>query len=269
MVAVGFGGGCGGGKAPAAIGVKAHRGASAEAPENTVAAVALAWRQGAGAVEIDVRLSADRIPVVMHDESTARTGGRDRPVADQTLAELRELDVGSWKGAAFAGERIPTLAEVIGAVPEGATLFVEIKVGIADLDPILAVIGETRCRGAVVIESGHLEVLHAVRARGPSPPVHWTVFARRGAAGAYLRHPPEVVSRATAAGFAGLALDVRGFDRRVIRAARKAGLEVGVWTVDDPALLSELRGLGLQWVETNRPAAMAARLRPESTVNSR
>lgn len=252
---------CGGNKPAATIGVKAHRGASARAPENTLAAVELAYREGAGAVEIDVRLSADRVPVVMHDATTARTGGRDRPVAEQTLAELRELDVGAWKGAAFAGERIPTLAEVIGAVPPGRTLFVEVKVEVGELAPILEVIGATPCRGEVAVESGHLEVLEAIRARGPTPPVHWTVFARRDRARGYLRHPRSIVERARRAGFTGLALDVRGFDREVVRSARAAGLEVGVWTLDDPRLLGELRGLGLRWIETNRPAAMAAALR--------
>jgi glycerophosphoryl diester phosphodiesterase len=245
------------GKKPAPVGIKAHRGASAEAPENTLAAARLAWRQGAGAVEIDVRLSADRVPVVIHDETTARTGGRDRPVAAQSFAELRELDVGAWKAAAFAGERIPTLAEVIAAVPAGRTLFVEIKVGVADLAPILAVIGETPCRGQVAIESSRLEVLRAVRARGPTPPVHWTVHARRDQRG-YLPHPASIVDTAVAERFAGLALDARGLDRRVIAKARSARLVVGLWTVDAPDVVGELRAMGLDWIETNRVREMVA-----------
>lgn len=250
--------GCGGSKPPP-IGVKAHRGASAEAPENTVAAAELAWRQGAGAVEVDARLSADRVPVIMHDETTARTGGRDRPVAGQTLAELRELDVGGWKDPRFGGERVPTLAELIATVPAGRTLFVEIKVGAADVEPILDVIAKTPCRGAVAIESGYLEVLDAVRARGAAaPPVHWTVFARRDRQRGYLPHPASIIETAKQKGFAGLALDARGFDRELVRAARQAGLEVGVWTLDDPRLIAELRGLGLRWIETNRPAQMVA-----------
>src|SRR6478672_5367982 len=101
----------------------AHRGASFDAPENTLAAIRLGWDQGADGVEFDVRLSRDGQIVVIHDADTRRVANVDRLVSDQTVDELRQLDVGRWKGPQFAGERIPTLAEVLAIVPAGKTAF--------------------------------------------------------------------------------------------------------------------------------------------------
>src|SRR5437899_10037499 len=107
----------------------AHRGASHDAPENTLAAVNLAWQQNADAVEIDVHLSRDGQLVVIHDENTRKTAGWNKNVSEQTLPELRRLDVGRWKGRQWAGAKIPVLAEVLGALPAGKRLFIEVKSG--------------------------------------------------------------------------------------------------------------------------------------------
>src|SRR4030095_10823194 len=107
----------------------AHRGASHDAPENTLAAVKLAWAQGADEVEVDVQFSKDGHVVVIHDDDTRKTTGVAKRVRDQALAELRRLDVGRWKDPKWAGERIPTLAEVLATIPSGKRLFVEIKCG--------------------------------------------------------------------------------------------------------------------------------------------
>ena len=86
-----------------------HRGASREAPENTLASFMLAFAQGADGVEADFRLTRDGRIVCLHDDSTGRTSAVDLVVAQATLPQLRTLDVGAWKGEAFAGEPIPAL----------------------------------------------------------------------------------------------------------------------------------------------------------------
>ena len=91
----------------------AHRGASAAAPENTLAAIARAADLGARSVELDVMLSADGVPVIIHDTDLARTTNGTGPVAALAFEQLARLDAGSWFGAAFAGERIPSLADAI------------------------------------------------------------------------------------------------------------------------------------------------------------
>lgn len=118
-------------------GIIAHRGASFDAPENTLSAIRLAWEQGADAVEIDVRLSQDQRIILMHDESALRTTGQDSLVALQTVEQLKSLDAGSWKDARFAGEPVPTLAEVLSELPEGKELVIEIKDKQPEIVPIL------------------------------------------------------------------------------------------------------------------------------------
>jgi len=107
----------------------AHRGESHEAPENTMAAIHLAWARGAEAVEIDVQLSKDQEVVVIHDYDTKRLAGIDKKVKNQNLEDLKKLDVGSLKDIQFKGEKIPVLEEVVETVPTGKKLIIEIKSG--------------------------------------------------------------------------------------------------------------------------------------------
>src|SRR5512145_1466819 len=96
-----------------------HRGASAEAPENTLAAFRLAVERGADGVELDVWRCASGELVVAHDDDLRRVGGSPLVVRKAPLAALRAVDVGSWKGERFRGERVPLLDEVLEAVPSG------------------------------------------------------------------------------------------------------------------------------------------------------
>ncbi|WP_449397214.1 glycerophosphodiester phosphodiesterase family protein [Devosia riboflavina] len=108
--------------------VQAHRGASAVAPENTVAAFRAAAEQGARWVELDVALLADDTLVVIHDDSVDRTTSGKGSLGALTHAETANLDAGAWFDAKYAGERLPTLAEVIKALGEfGLSANVEIK----------------------------------------------------------------------------------------------------------------------------------------------
>jgi glycerophosphoryl diester phosphodiesterase len=112
-----------------AVEIIAHRGASAEAPENTLPAIQLAWEQGADAIELDLYLSKDGKIIIFHDTTTKRYDGQDRKVADLTLEEARQLDVGSWKGEKWRGLRIPPLEEVLATIPQGKRAVLEIKCG--------------------------------------------------------------------------------------------------------------------------------------------
>ncbi len=112
-----------------AVDIIAHRGASYDAPENTIASTKLAWEQQADASECDVWLTKDGRIIVCHDDNTKKTAGRDRKLVDQTLAELRELDAGLWKGPQWKGEKLPTLRELLDTVPPGRRLVIEIKCG--------------------------------------------------------------------------------------------------------------------------------------------
>ncbi|MFH1923946.1 MAG: glycerophosphodiester phosphodiesterase family protein [Planctomycetota bacterium] len=114
-------------------GICAHRGAMATHPENTLAAFQEAIRLGAHAIEFDVKWTKDQQLVLMHDATVDRTTNGTGRVSDYTLAEIKQLDAGSWKGSQFAGERIPTLAESLAIMPHNTWVMVHLYATGADL----------------------------------------------------------------------------------------------------------------------------------------
>jgi glycerophosphoryl diester phosphodiesterase len=122
----------------------AHRGESFNAPENTLAAINLAWERGAEAVEIDIQFSKDRELVVIHDTDTKRLAGIDKKVVDQTLEELKKLDVGVWKDIQFKDEKIPTLKEVLDTIKNGKRLIIEMKSGPETISILKPTLQETQ-----------------------------------------------------------------------------------------------------------------------------
>jgi glycerophosphoryl diester phosphodiesterase len=107
----------------------AHRGASFDAPENTLTAMKLAWEQNADAIELDLWLSKDGRLVVFHDADAKRIAGVPRKIAEMTWAEVQGLNAGAWKDPQFKGERIPTLESILETVPKGRRAVLEIKSG--------------------------------------------------------------------------------------------------------------------------------------------
>ena len=107
--------------------VIAHRGASAAAPENTIAAFERALTDGADAIQLDVHLSRDDHPVVIHDPTLERTTNGLGPVRGHTMRELKRLDAGAWHGAAFAGQRLQTLQEVLERFRGRTKFWIELK----------------------------------------------------------------------------------------------------------------------------------------------
>ena len=239
--------------------IVAHRGASFEAPENTLAAFRRAWALGVEAVELDVRLTKDGEVVVFHDATTQRIGGVDRPVADQTLAEVRALDVGAWKHAKYARERVPTLAEALATMPAGRTMFVEIKCAATTAPAIADVIRTARPTSVSIALQGYdAAALAALAAAVPGAPAYWTVDPPRDDADRLEPYTRAVIEEATGRGFAGLALDYRGVTDELLAAARDAGLLVDVWTLNEAPLLTSWAGRDVRWIETDRPELAAA-----------
>jgi glycerophosphoryl diester phosphodiesterase len=138
--------------------VIAHRGASAYAPENTLAAFQLAAEQGADAIELDVDLTRDGHVVVMHDATIERTTNGHGRVHDLALDEIRQADAGVWKGVAFKGERVPLLQEVFEAVGQQLLINVEIK----DMSLLGNGLGGARSRSGLIDASS--SVIQSVRA---------------------------------------------------------------------------------------------------------
>ncbi|HOK65742.1 MAG TPA: glycerophosphodiester phosphodiesterase [Anaerohalosphaeraceae bacterium] len=237
--------------------VIAHRGASYEAPENTLAAVRLAWEQGVDAVEVDVHLTADHQLAVIHDANTKRTAGADWRVSEQTLAELRTLDVGRWKGEQFAGQRIPTLEEVLELVPDGKKQLIEIKCKGEILPYLKKAVEKSGKRGQIVIICFDPDVLVQSKQRMPDIPVYWLVGTEKDKeTGKPIPHSPNLIDFIREKGIDGLSVNYEGVDEAFARAVRKAGYDFYVWTVDDCRTAERMIRLGARGITTNHPARL-------------
>ena len=135
----------------------AHRGASREAPENTLAAFALAASQGADGIELDAQLCASGEAVVFHDTSLARVSGTPGLLAEAPWTALQKLDLGARKGARWAGERIPLLADVLAGTPRSLLVNIELKCERPDdrglTAEVLRVVRDTQSEERVLLSS--------------------------------------------------------------------------------------------------------------------
>jgi glycerophosphoryl diester phosphodiesterase len=233
----------------------AHRGASAVAPENTLAAIARAADLGARSVELDVMLSADGVPVIIHDTDLARTTDGTGPVAAQSHESLARLDAGSWFDAAFAGEGIPSLADAVTLILDRDLSFnLEIKPSPgedrATAAGAIALLAETWPEdAALVLSSASIEALAVARDTAPRwrrgliadvPPPDWRdVLADLGCASLHCAAPTATPS--------------------LIEAVHDAGYRLLAYTVNRPAKAATLFKYGVDGIFTDDPAAMIAR----------
>jgi glycerophosphoryl diester phosphodiesterase len=242
----------------------AHRGASYDAPENTLAAIRLGWEQGADAVEFDVYLSKDGQIVLMHDKDTKRTAGVDKPVVGQTLAELRALDVGKWKDAKFAGERVPTLAEALATVPAGKRVFIEVKCGPEIVPEMKRVIAAAKLKPeqtAVIAFSA--DVIAETKKQLPDLKAYWLVsLGNNKKKPKKVWTPDEVIAKARSIHADGLDLSA---DAEVtppfIQKATAEKLPVYVWTINDPLLARQMIDAGAIGITTDRPGWLREQLK--------
>jgi glycerophosphoryl diester phosphodiesterase len=253
--------------------VIAHRGASAQAPENTLPAFQLAWKQGADAIEADFQLTKDGHIVCFHDTDTKRLAGQQLAIANATLEELRQLDVGSiqpqaseralrsWSGDKYKGTRIPTLAEVFATVPRGKKIFIEIKCGLEIIDPLLRELASSGLtHEQVVVICFDSAVLKSLKERDPKWQTAWLCSFEKRANGTPRIAPAKVLK--TLKEMKALALMSGGgdVDKGLLNQIRTAGIEHYVWTINDPKLAPAYRTQGADAIITDLPAEMRAAL---------
>lgn len=240
----------------------AHRGASYDAPENTLSAIKLGYEQNADACEVDVHFSKDGKVIVLHDSDTKRTGGIARKATDQTFDELRRQDVGKWgkwRNKGFS-EKIPLLEEALALIPDGRRLFIEIKCG----PEILPELGEVLRRGGkapeqtVIIGFGY-ETMKAAKAMFSDLEVNWLVASPgRIKKAARLK---QLIEKAWAAKLDGLDLNSRfPIDREFAATIHKVGLKLYTWTVDYPKVARREAEAGVDGITTNRPGWLREQL---------
>ncbi len=245
-----------------------HRGAAADAPENTLAAFELALRQGADGIEFDVHLSADGVPVVIHDVRLDRTTSGTGHVADHSLRALRRLDAGSWFNRRYphrarpryVGGKIPLLAEVLGWVHERKCLaFLEIKKGTRNYPGlekrVLEEIHRAGVASLVTVISFDLPTLRRLRRMDPGV-----------ALGIDFTRPLLAVTRARLIE-AGAVLPHWAFaSRRFLKRAHQAGLNVVVWDLEAPRWMRRKIADGVDGIITSGPAKLAEVIRSSSSV---
>lgn len=247
-----------------AVEITAHRGASHDAPENTLAAVDLGWRQGADSVEFDVHQTADGKVVVIHDATTQRTTGVEGKVAAMTLEQLRGLEAGAWKGEPWRGEKLPLLDEVLATIPPGKRVFLEIKVGPEIVGEVARIFkASKRSAKEMAVISFNPETCVAAKKALPACQVYFlSSFKQDKATGVFTPPVAELVQGARAAGLDGLDLNanLEVLTPAAARQIREAGLKFYTWTVDDAEVARKLVQLGVDGITTNRPEWLRAQL---------
>lgn len=230
----------------------AHRGASFLAPENTVASSKLAWKMGADAVEVDIYLSKDNKIMCIHDSNTKRTSGQDFKISDTDSEILRKLDVGTFKGEAYKGEKIPFLNEIIEEVPIGKELVIEIKCGSEVLQVLKREVKKYEKNRKFVFIAFDFQTIADTKKVFPDNPCYW------------LCSNPELLKRnlnmVAGAGLDGISLSYGIINEQISEDTRRLKLGLFAWTVDDPEEAKRLISLGVMGITTNRPGWLNERI---------
>jgi len=247
-----------------AVEITGHRGASADAPENTLAAFKLAWSQGVKCNELDVYISKDGKLVVSHDASTKRTTGVDKKIADSNWDELKDLDAGKWKDEKWAGEKLPLLGEMLATIPEGARCFIEVKTGPEIMPALVKAIRDSgKTADQLVIISFNADSVAEAKRRLPELKAYYLAsFKEDKETKKVTPTVDELIAKAKQLKADGLDLSYNGpIDADFVRKVKDAGLELYVWTVDDLDVAKRLVEAGVDGITTNKPQWLEQQLK--------
>lgn len=235
-----------------AVLVVGHRGNAAYAPENTLVSYRQADELGADLAECDVRLTADGQVVLMHDGAVDRTTDGTGNLSDTTLADVRKLDAGSWKGAEYAGERVPTLAQLLAPAQR---LRLQIVIEIKAPGAAQRVVDVIRARRAVercVVISFDRDTANAAKRIEPGLPCLWLM----GDVPMTLAEQRELVHLAVADGLSGLNVAHHAVTSDFARIAHSRGLALWAWTANEPTDWQRLADIGVDAITTDRPGEL-------------
>ncbi|MGC2236698.1 MAG: glycerophosphodiester phosphodiesterase family protein [Pyrinomonadaceae bacterium] len=244
----------------------AHRGASALAPENTLAAFQKAILGGAEGIEFDVQMAKDGVPVVFHDYDLKRTGRREGKVSDFTSKELQNLDVGTWfnlknphrANERFSAETVPTFSGLLDFLKDyKGLLYVEMKFAGKDVsalvEAVCKIIRESRFLPQVKLKSFNLEAIK--QAKKLFPEIR-TVALFEPKFRTLLRGKLHLIEKAEAFRADELSLHYSLATQKMIERAKARNFPVTIWTADNPAWVKRAINLGLDAIITNNPARL-------------
>lgn len=249
--------------------IVAHRGASAAAPENTLAAFQKAIEAGADGIEFDVRLAKDGAPVVFHDSDLQRMAKRKERVSSFTSAELRNIDVGAWfnsvhskqADANFSGETIPTLAELLEFLRGyQGRVYVELKGENDELSALVEatakLLKQSELLPNIILKSFKLPAV--AQARKILPEIRTAaLFAPKIVS--IMRKKSRLIERAKEVGADELSLHYSLATQKMVAAAKEQNMPVTIWTADQPAWIKRALERGIYAVITNNPARLIAK----------
>lgn len=235
-----------------------HRGAAAVAPENTLASFERAMQDGADGIEFDVRLSRDGVPVVIHDPTLTRTASIDREVAKLSAEELASFDV-------------PSLHQVLIQFKQrDALLNVELKSERGELalaNAAVQAIQNESMAAKVIVSSFDMTLISEVKRINKSIRTA-ALFEPKISRPFDLVRKLKLIGVARAHDADAIALHHRLVSSPMVEKARQAGLEVVIWTVDNPQWVARARTLGIKALITNNPAVMVRRMKRTSSAES-
>jgi glycerophosphoryl diester phosphodiesterase len=246
--------------------IVAHRGASAVAPENTIAAFAKAIDDEADGIELDVRRVADGVPVVFHDETLERIAGRKERVSELTSTQLSNVDAGTWfnrehpraSHPAFFSERIPTLSQTLQFL-EGFSgrIYIELKCDENDVGPLVnevaEVLRDSRLLSRIIIKSFTLSALPQVRELLPNAR---TAALFEPTILTIIRKKRFIIDLAEEFGADELSLHYSLVSRGLMKQATEKAMSVTAWTVDKPGRARRLAERGVFAIITNDPGKL-------------
>ncbi len=225
----------------------AHRGASGIAPENTLAAFKKAIEIGVDAVELDLHGTADGEIVAIHDATLDRTTNMRGPIKQTTLETIKRADAGAWFNPEFTGESVPTLAEALAFITDGAIAVLEIKDG-PIAEAVVQKICEMHLLERTVIISFHASVLKTVRSFEPRIPTGWLIGSSNG-----YTHPIQMCQQLSALGSSLLNINHQLITEEFAYEVHRRGIALWSWTVDEIERMRQMRAFGVQGITSNYP----------------
>lgn len=240
----------------------AHRGESADAPENTLAAFRLAWERKVPAIELDVHLTKDGRLAVIHNFDTKAVTGVDRLIRDSAWVELKDLDAGRLKNPKFTGEKIPLLEDALATIPAGARCFIEVKVGPEAIPALVkAVEGCDKKPEQLVVISFNAATVAEAKRQLPQLKAYILSSFKQNGSGKWSPTAEQLIKQAQDIKADGLDLAWRGpWDEEFVRKIRTAKLELYVWTVNDVDIARDFVKLGIDGITTDKPAWLREQL---------
>lgn len=245
----------------------AHRGESFIAPENTLAAINLAWKNGAIAVEIDVQITLDNEIVVIHDNNTKRVGNVNKSIRQSLLSDLKKVDVGLFKNTNWKGEQIPTLMEVLQTIPTKGKLIIEIKSGIEIIEPLCTLLKSANVtESQIKIISFNRKLLTEIKKLLPHYKMLWLLdldyYLPAWLLISNTKKPIRKVLNSKLDGvnvWAG-----KKISKSYVNQFKKHNLLVYTWTVNDVETANKLLEMEVDAITTDRPAWLKKQLANEN-----